>query len=1447
MRSGKNKSETASSPATTKSRAGEDSLPAALAPLASLADNAINLSLLLKQLKTRLGVAPFVGAGLSVPFGFPAWRPFLESQAPDGTVRQRIADLLDQGQYEEAAEALLAACGENAFQALLEHTFGEHHLLNPLPAAAILQLPRLCTGPVLTTNFDSVLEKVFENARRPFEERILGMNVKALREAFAHSRRVLVKLHGDAADQSSRVLTRSDYERAYGDREPLKAVLRFAMQARPLLFLGCSLGNDRTVRVLEALARELRQQKAEDLLEHYAVVERPRDDAEFAARHERLKQLGIFPIWYPTDKHEMICDLLAYLAANAGHDTVCGAVPAEPAHYLLRGAALAELRGKLVAGDAANIAITGQGVAVGVQGMGGVGKTVLAAALTRDPAVQCAFPDGILWVTVGQQPNLLAVMNQFAGWLPDCDGPLASEPEAQTAIRQALAGKRALLILDDVWHLDHAAALNLVSAPSRLLVTTRKRDVLVGLGAQEFCVGVLSLPEALRMLADWAGVKEAALLPPQATEVAQECGRLPLALAMIGAMVQLRPTAWPDALEFLRSRDLEEFRRAFPDYPYPDLLRAIAVGVDELPPDDRERYLDLAVFPEDEPIPEGPLQVLWGLTPAKTRACMDRLAARSLATVQQVGDKAALLLHDLQGDYIRKQREKQIRALHTRLLNAYAARCEAQKQHPKVSRESKWAQGPDDGYFFQRLAWHLKQAGQDKGLRSLLFDFNWLHAKLNATDPVALLADFDYDKADEKLGLVQSAMRLSSHALWPDKTQMASQLVGRLSGETMPQIQQLVASACAWRGAPWLRPLNGNLHPPDTALVRTLQGHAAAVKAVALSADGRRAVSGTWDGLKVWDMQSGRELRTIKGHADWVKTVALSADGRRAVSGSDDKTLKVWDVESGQELRTLKGHAGEVDAVALSADGRRAVSGFRDRTLKVWEVHSGRELRTLQGHASVVNAAALSADGRRAVSGSDDKTLKVWDVESGQELRTLLGHAGAVTAVALSADGRQAVSGSDDKTLKVWDVESGQELRTLLGHAGGVAAVALSGDGCRAVSGSKDWTLKVWDVESGRELRTLKGHAGEVYAVAMSADGLRAVSGSYDETLKVWDVESGWKLRTFQGHAGPVWAVALSADGRRAVSGSVDQTLKVWEVEGGRELRTLQGRAGVVSAVALSADGRRAVSGSNNQALKVWDVGSGQELRALEGHSHAVNAVSLSADGQRAVSGSNDQTLKVWDVESGRELRTLQGHADWVRAVALSADGRRAVSGSDDQTLKVWDVESGRELRTLQGHTDWVRAVAMSADGRRAMSGSQDQTLKVWNVESGQELRTLQGHGSAITAVAWSADGRRAVFGAFDPTINVWDVESGHYLATFTGEGAMLGCDLSSDGRTIIAGEASGRIHFLRLVLPGDPVEELETVKRRLPVRSTAKRQRPRSSVRPAPKAKARSHRLRPR
>ena len=111
--------------------------------------------------------------------------------------------------------------------------------------------------------------------------------------------------------------------------------------------------------------------------------------------------------------------------------------------------------------------------------------------------------------------------------------------------------------------------------------------------------------------------------------------------------------------------------------------------------------------------------------------------------------------------------------------------------------------------------------------------------------------------------------------------------------------------------------------------------------------------------------------------------MAVSADGRRAVSGGDDGTVRVWDLDTGEPLHTLAGHDGQVGAVAVSADGRRAVSGGDDGTVRVWDLDTGQPLHALAGHDGPVRAVAVSADGRRAVSGGDDGTVRVWDLDTG--------------------------------------------------------------------------------------------------------------------------------------------------------------------------------------------------------------------------------------------------------------------------------------------------------------------------------------------------------------------------------------------------------------------------------------------------------------------------------
>jgi WD40 repeat protein len=207
---------------------------------------------------------------------------------------------------------------------------------------------------------------------------------------------------------------------------------------------------------------------------------------------------------------------------------------------------------------------------------------------------------------------------------------------------------------------------------------------------------------------------------------------------------------------------------------------------------------------------------------------------------------------------------------------------------------------------------------------------------------------------------------------------------------------------------------------------------------------------------------------------------------------------------------------------------------------------------------------------------------------------------------------------------------------------------------------------------------------------------------------------------------------------------------------------------------------------------------TGAEIRTLTGHTGMVYAVSVTPDGKHAVSASMDNTLKIWDMETGAEIRTLAWGAGWVHPVSVTPDGKRAVSASNDSTLKISDMEFDAYIRTFEWHKGWVNAVIVTPDGKRVVS-AYDNTLKIWDIETGAKKRTLTGYTGGVIAVSVTPDSKRAVSASNDSTLKIWDMESGRIIAGFCGDSALHSCVIFPDGKTIAAGEASGRVHFLRI------------------------------------------------
>ena len=607
-------------------------------------------------------------------------------------------------------------------------------------------------------------------------------------------------------------------------------------------------------------------------------------------------------------------------------------------------------------------------------------------------------------------------------------------------------------------------------------------------------------------------------------------------------------------------------------------------------------------------------------------------------------------------------------------------------------------------------------------------------------------------------------------------------------------------------------------------VIFTLRGHTDYIYAVAVTPDGEKAISTSWDKTCIlWNLKTGQAIQVLKGHNEIIHAVAITPDGTKAITGSGrpsfsestssaDNDCILWDLNTGQAISILKGHTREVVAVAMTPDGKKAVSGSKDNTCIVWDLLTGQQIYTLKGHNSGVNAIDITPDGIYAISGSHDNICIFWDIAEGQVIKKLAGHTGPVMAVSLTPDGSRAISGSYDKTCILWDIKAGESIFILKGHTGNVYAVAITPNGKRAISGSYDKICIVWDLVAGQEINRLRGHANEIHAVAITADGKNAISGSNDKSCIFWALNNRGAVNTLKGHADEVLAISTFPGGKMAVTGSVDKTCIVWDIATALIVRSLIGHTYWVHAIAITPDCNRAISGSFRPIIGSWDktciiwnLKTGQEICTMKEHPANVNAITITPDGKKAVSASRDMTCIIWDMVTGRSIHTLFGHTLDVNTVAITPDGKRVISGSEafndgtkGITLIIWDINTGKVIKASEGYSN-VRTLAITPDGKKVISDSErgNGNFTLWDLRSRYPKKTLKGHTTDITDIVISPDGKRVISRSVDNTCIIWDLDSQKKLALFVTAPNTKALSYFPGG--VIGGDRSGNIFILNL------------------------------------------------
>jgi len=150
-------------------------------------------------------------------------------------------------------------------------------------------------------------------------------------------------------------------------------------------------------------------------------------------------------------------------------------------------------------------------------------------------------------------------------------------------------------------------------------------------------------------------------------------------------------------------------------------------------------------------------------------------------------------------------------------------------------------------------------------------------------------------------------------------------------------------------------------HLQSCTLKNSLQGHTSTISALAFTPDGRTLISGSWNELKLWDLETARERETLPGENPRAQ---ISPNGRILASGSLNSGITLRRFSEMKPLVTLHGHKEEIYNIAFSPDSKTLATASWDRTVKLWHVATGEELLSFPARGGVAWSVAFSPDSR---------------------------------------------------------------------------------------------------------------------------------------------------------------------------------------------------------------------------------------------------------------------------------------------------------------------------------------------------------------------------------------------------------------------------------------------------------------------------------------------------
>jgi len=1091
---------------------------------------------------------------------------------------------------------------------------------------------------------------------------------------------------------------------------------------------------------------------------------------------------------------------------------------------------------------------------VAVYGTGGYGKTTLVSMVGHRPATRAEYQGGSLWVHIGEgrsEAAIVGIINDMCGHLTGSRGEYSDALQAGLHLGALLDLRpRTLIVIDDVWHVDQLRPFLVGGATATRLVTTRIPGLLPD-HAKLVRLDEMSVADSRKAL-----TANLTVLPESVVDsLLNFTGRWPLLLGIANRSLVQASRAGADPVAAAKTlirrlnadgpagldRSVESSRERA-------VSLSVAASLDWLKPEWRPRYLELGVFAGDSAIPRDALVDLWVGAGELREGDVDQLCA-ALADLSLVleyrHDTGSLRLHDVLRSYVRHETDRRLVRLNRALIAATRRRF-------GIKGRAWWTMphtGQGASYWWNQVAYHLREARQQLELARLVCDPRWVQAKTRLFGALAVMDDLQSVDTPIATKLRRVLLR-DANLLAPTEPEHSHVdiIVDRIQNE--PALRGIVDALIAQLPRDELRLVRRwPLDDISPALARVLHGHKGPVVDLAIAPDESWLATVGDDGaIRLWNLSNDDCLEIAAEPDEKPRSVEIGPDGSWLLTMNFGAKIHQWNSSTGAKQTTIQVTERYISGMALMPNGSEVAVGVGG-SIEIRDISSASIKAVLPDTDVTYDVLVCSPDGSWLAAAGEQRTVEIdkqgligkrraqylgWssspgvtrydtnlfaltlhDVASGARRATLLAHTDWINACAIAPDGSWLATASSDSTIGVWDVSTGTERATLLGHSGNVYAVAIAPNSRWMASGGEDCAVRLWDTSTGEQRATLVGHTDLVKRIAIAPSGRWLASAGYDGTVRVWE-------STFAGTSSPSDdtdsvsdVVAIGVDLIATTHGDntvrlrdaqtgVVQTVLIGHSEGVMEGFSIYG----VSAVATSSDPTWLATAGYDGVIRLWETASGAELANIK--IWRVNmwpaGLAISPDGAWLAFGrcgapglAPDGSIHILHIQTGMETMTLKGHSHWVSGIAIAPNGSWLASSSEDQTVRLWDANTGREKCVVQGHTGKVNCVAISPDGSWLASASDDWTARLWDAETGLARSVLQGHGGPVTCVTFAPGGSLVATTSTDQTLRIWESQTGRPAATMRIDGPLRSVAWTAEGDALVVAGAR-RVYCFELI-----------------------------------------------